>query len=117
MVQFRARPLSLLIEPVGGFLSDVVVALKSAEQPPFHTVTDQVPAEETVIDCVPALLDHMYAVPAGAVNTVEGTVQFRARPLLAEILPEGGGFTLITDVPDAAVIPQVLMSFDTPVRV
>ncbi len=59
IVQFKARPLSLLILAVGTVLSSVIVASTVAVHPLAPvTVTVNVPAVLTVIDAVVAPVDH-----------------------------------------------------------
>jgi len=85
VVQLKARPLLLLIDGVGGVLSNVVVALACDVHPLAPvTVTVYVPAVLTVIDGVvcTGVVFHEYDTPPLAVSVVPGVVQLKASPLL-----------------------------------
>src|ERR1035437_1430693 len=89
VVQFNARPLSVMPD-AGGVLSNVVVAVPVAVHPLAPvTVTLKVPAVLTVIACVVAPVDQKEVPGPFADKGGLDVVQFNARPL--SVMPDAGG--------------------------
>ena len=85
------------IVAAGGVLFSVVVTSDDVAEQPFApvTVTWNVPAVVTVIDCVVSPPgNHRYDAPAPAVKIVDGTAHVNASPLLFDIVAAGNALTV-----------------------
>ena len=68
-------PPGVIVGVAGGAVTVTVVPALVELQVPLETVTVYVPEEETVIDCVVAVVDQVFPVLAEEVNVTEPPVQ------------------------------------------